>query len=69
MDLSFDGPPFRWNAERRRQLRVEFDVACFHLYDLERDEVAYVMDTFPIVRRRDEEIGRASCRERVYGRV
>ncbi len=53
-DLGYDGPPFRWNSERRRRLRAELDAACFHLYGLDRDEVAYVMDTFPIVKRKDE---------------
>ena len=53
-DLGYDGPPFGWDPERRRQLRAELDAACFHLYGLNRDEVDYVMDTFPVVRRRDE---------------
>jgi hypothetical protein len=30
------------------------DAAFFHLYALPRDDVDYVMDTFPIVRRKDE---------------
>src|SRR5262249_24491985 len=53
-ELGYDGPPFVWNAERRRQLRSELDAACFYLYGLNREEVGYVMDTFPIVRRKDE---------------
>jgi hypothetical protein len=35
-------------------LRAELDAAFFHLYGLECDDVYYVMDTFPIVRRKDE---------------
>lgn len=54
-DLGYDGPPFRWDPDRRFLLRCELDAAFFHLYGLERDDVAYVMDTFPIVRRRDEQ--------------
>jgi hypothetical protein len=53
-DLGYDGPPFRWDAERRFLLRCELDAAFFHLYGLARDDVAYVMDAFPIVRRNDE---------------
>lgn len=53
-DLGYVGPPFKWDSERRRLLRAELDAACFHLYSLDRDEVAYVMDTFPIVQRKDE---------------
>ena len=88
-DCGWEGPPFRWDDDRRSLLRCELDAAFFHLYlpaeddgnwrparrsdgcprdetleqlaDLERrfptprDAVAYIMDTFPIVRRKDEE--------------
>ena len=55
-DLGYSGPPFAWNVERRRQLRAELDAACFHLYGLDREEAAYVMDTFHIVQRKDEAV-------------
>lgn len=35
-------------------IRAELDAAFFHLYGLDRNEVDYVMDTFTIVRRKDE---------------
>ena len=88
-ECGWNGPPFRWDEERRFLLRCELDAAFFHLYlpsddrgdwrparradgcphdetSAELDElrahfsspragVGYVMDTFPIVRRRDEE--------------
>ncbi|HEX8393641.1 MAG TPA: N-6 DNA methylase [Longimicrobium sp.] len=53
-DCGYDGPPFRWDEERRFLLRCELDAAFFHLYGIERDDVDYIMDTFPIVRRKDE---------------
>lgn len=53
-DVGYDGPPFRWEPERRFLLRCELDAAFFHLYGLSRDDTDYVMDTFPIVRRSDE---------------
>jgi hypothetical protein len=31
-DCGFDGPPFRWDEERRFLLRGELDAAFFHLY-------------------------------------
>ncbi len=49
------GPPFRWDEERRFLLRCELDAAYFHLYGIARDDVGYIMDTFPIVCRKDEE--------------
>ena len=53
-DCGFNGPPFRWDDARRFLLRCELDAAYFHLYGIERDDVDYIMDTFPIVKRRDE---------------
>jgi hypothetical protein len=55
-DCGYDGPPFRWNGERRFLLRCELDAAYFHLYGIERDDVDYIMETFPIVKRKDEKL-------------
>jgi hypothetical protein len=88
-DCGWDGPPFRWDEERRFLIRCELDAAFFHLYlpadangdwrpvrradgcphdetpeqlaelkrcfPTPRDAVAYILDTFPSVRRKDEE--------------
>ena len=32
----------------------ELDAAFFHLYGITRDDAAYILDTFPIVKRRAE---------------
>ena len=53
-DLGDDGPPFRWDVERRTYIRAELDAAYFHLYGLERDEVEHVMESFDALRRREE---------------
>lgn len=53
-DVGYLGPPFRWDTERRFLLRCELDAAFFHLYGISRDDVDYIMDTFPIVRKNDE---------------
>lgn len=53
--LGYAGPPFQWDPERRALLRAELDAAFFHLYGLAEEDVDYVMETFPIVKRRDEE--------------
>ena len=53
-ELNYDGLPIIWDPDRRRQLRAELDAACFLLYGLNREEVGYIMDTFPIVQRKDE---------------
>lgn len=88
-DCGCDGPPFRWDEERRFWIRAELDSAFFHLYlsadehgdwkqarildgcpydeaeeemaelkqhfPTPRDAVDYIMDTFPIVKRKDED--------------
>ncbi len=46
--------PFAWDPARRFELRCELDAAFFHLYGLAEEDVDYVMETFPIVKRRDE---------------
>lgn len=87
-ECGYDGPPFRWDEERRIEMRCELDALFFNLYlpgdeagdwnpcrilegdvrdetDTEltelkkhfpkpRDAVSYIMDTFPIVKRKDE---------------
>ena len=86
-DCGWDGPPFRWDEDRRFLLRTELDAAFFHLYlpstpdgrwkpargeagapvnetaeqlaaltkhfPTPRDAVDYVLETFPIVKRKD----------------
>lgn len=53
-DIGYDGPPFRWDEERRLLLRCELDAAFFHLYGVNRQDTDYILDTFPIVRQKDE---------------
>ena len=63
-DLRYDGPPFTWDPEQRRHLCARLDALYFHLYGLSREDAAYVLDTFPIVRRQDEaKFGRYRTRE------
>jgi hypothetical protein len=53
-DCGYEGPPFKWDEDRRFLLRCELDAAYFHLYGIQRDDVDYIMETFPIVKRKDE---------------
>jgi hypothetical protein len=53
-ELDYHGAPFHWDHDRRRTLRAELDAAFFHLYGYDREDVEYVMHTFPVVRRNDE---------------
>jgi hypothetical protein len=53
-DLGYTGPPFRWDEQRRRVVKCELDAAFFLLYGVARDDVAYILDAFPAMRRSDE---------------
>ena len=55
IDFGYNCPPFRWDEERRFLLRCELDAAYFHLYGIAREDIDYIMDTFPLVKERDEE--------------
>jgi hypothetical protein len=52
-DVGWDGPPFVWDEDRRFLMRCELDALYFHLYGIARDDVDYIMETFPIVKRKD----------------
>ncbi|WP_428843959.1 Eco57I restriction-modification methylase domain-containing protein [Thermosporothrix hazakensis] len=53
-ECGYAGPPFRWDEERRFLLRCELDAAFFHLYGVAREDVAFIMETFPLVKKEDE---------------
>ena len=53
-DLGYAGAPFVWDAEDRRHRMARLDALYFGLYGVSREEAAYVLDTFPIVRNHDE---------------
>ena len=52
-DLSYLEKPFKWNDRERFQLQCELDAIYAHLYGLEKEEMEYILDTFPIVKRKD----------------
>lgn len=53
-DCGYVGPPFRWDEERRFLIRCELDAGFFHLYGIGREDAYYILDTFPISKRKDE---------------
>lgn len=54
-DLGYEGRPFDWDPARRALIRAELDAAMFRLYGIDREDVEYIMETFPVVKRRDEQ--------------
>jgi hypothetical protein len=51
--LGDEGPPFRWDTERRFAIRAELDALFFRLYGIGRADADYIMDTFTGVRKAD----------------
>jgi hypothetical protein len=46
-DLGDEGEPFRWDENRRAQLRAELDAFFFRVYGVDdRDDVDYILETF-----------------------
>jgi len=57
-EISPDGfpySPFKWHEERRARLRAELDAIYAHLYGVTREELEYILETFPIIKRKDIE--------------
>ena len=53
-DMGYEGEPFPWDEEDRRHRRARLDALYFLLYGISREDAAYILDTFPIVKREDE---------------
>ena len=68
-DEGYEGPPFRWDDEDRLRRRARLDAVFFHLYGIDRDTADYILGTFPIVRREEEQRygGRFRSRDLILG--
>ncbi len=52
-DFAVSGNRRVWDLSFRRQVRAELDASCFILFGIARDDVDYIMESFPIVKRKD----------------
>jgi hypothetical protein len=48
-----DRLPDRRDTGDRAQLRAEIDAYVAHLYGLSRDDFAYILDTFPVLKKKE----------------
>lgn len=46
--------PSSWGSVDRLEVRCELDAAVFHILGVARDDIDYILDSFEIVRRKDE---------------
>ncbi len=50
-------PPYRWDSDRRLNLRAKLDALYFLLYDIQdRDEIRYIYSTFPIAAKEENQL-------------
>ncbi len=49
-----DRLPDRTDTGDRAQLRAEIDAYVAHLYGLSRDDFSYILNTFPVLKRKEE---------------
>ncbi|MHC1588806.1 MAG: hypothetical protein ACXQS1_03205 [Methermicoccaceae archaeon] len=54
-EMGYEGPPFEWDEDRRAHLKAELDAIYAHLYGVSHDDLDYILDTFPIVKKKDEQ--------------
>ena len=52
-DLGYEGEPYTWDPAERRQLRARLDALYFHLYGLNEDDTAYILDQFPVLEKNE----------------
>jgi hypothetical protein len=50
-----DGPPFRWDPDRRALLRADLDAAFLHIYGLSQPESEHVLSSFGRLQRKEDE--------------
>lgn len=51
--IGYAGTPFAWDPHQRELIRAELDALFFLLYGIQHEDIDYIMETFPIIRRRD----------------
>ena len=65
-NLSSKHPFYPWDENLRFNLKCELDAIYAHLYELTRDELDYILETFPIVKRKDmEKYGRYRTKDTI----
>jgi hypothetical protein len=53
-EMHDNGPPFRWEDERRSLLWADIDAAFFHIYGLTQPEAEHVLDSFRVMHKYED---------------
>ncbi len=63
-------PPFVWIEEDRRERMAWLDALFFHLYGIDAQDAAYMLDSFPIVREQDMKLsGRFRTQDNILAKL
>src|SRR5207248_2713476 len=54
-ELDYPHPPFKWEPDRRASLQAEIDAAIFHLYGLRKPQVEWIIDSFGVLKKYEEQ--------------
>ena len=54
LDLEYNTPPYIWNSERRAIIQSEIDAVIMHLYNLDLEQVEWILDSFDTLCRFEE---------------
>ncbi|MDO9530030.1 MAG: N-6 DNA methylase [Syntrophales bacterium] len=54
-ECGYNGNPFTWDEIRRQQIRAELDALFFYVYGFSIDHVAFILDSYRILRDKDED--------------
>jgi len=52
-DIDYQNSPFKWNSERRFQLKAEIDAFYAHMFKLNRCELEFILESFPLIKKSD----------------
>lgn len=53
-DVGHRSGPFIWNTDRRSLIQAEIDAAMLHLYDLDKEQAGWILDSFTVLRKYEE---------------
>ncbi len=54
-DVDYVDEPFEWNLKEREKLKAELDAIYAHLYNIEKEDLIYILDTFKVLKRKEIE--------------
>ena len=50
----YKGEPFTWDDDRRALLKAELDAIYAYLYKVSKEDLRYILDQFPVLRKNEE---------------